>query len=287
MIKAGVIRMDSTERNTERSRSGLGDLLRDWRRIRGKSQFDLALDAGVSQRHVSFVESGRSVPSRQVLMRIADALDVPLRDRNALLTAAGYAALYADTGLDAPEMDSITRALRRVLQQHEPFPAVVLDRYWNVILTNEAAPKFFGQFVDIAARPAPRNLLHLMFDPDGMRPFIADWEATSDSLLARVRRETIGHTIDRETADLIAALLDYSLETPARPSRPAAQAPWSPVVPIGFVRADCTLRYFSMITTVGTPQTVAAQELRIECMYPADMETERRHLALMEGGEHA
>jgi transcriptional regulator with XRE-family HTH domain len=260
----------------------LGGLLRYWRNVRGKSQFDVALDTGISQRHISFIESGRSVPSRQSLLDIANGLDIPLRERNALLLAAGYAPIYAETPLDAPQMRSIMNALQRVLRQHEPFPAVVLDRYWNVIMTNEAAPAFFGRFIDMASRPKPRNLLHLMFDPKGMRPFIANWEALARSLFGRVYRESVGKVIDEKTRGLIAALLAY----------PDVQADWNrpedfsaatnlPVIPVCFSRKRLTLSYFSLISTVGTPQTISAQELRIECMYPADEATEIHHLQLM------
>ncbi|MCB8879453.1 helix-turn-helix transcriptional regulator [Acidisoma cellulosilytica] len=268
----------SAERVSASGQSEVGALLRTWREVRGKSQLDLALDTGVSQRHISFIESGRSSPSRQKLTEIAEGLDIPLRERNALLLAAGYAPIYSQSGLDAPEMASITTVLRRVLRQHEPFPAVVMDRYWNVVMTNDAAPRFFGTFIDMDARPKPRNLLHLMFDPDGMRPFIADWESVSQSLLARVYRESIGRVLDEKTKALLAALRAYAdvgQETLLSPS------PVLPMVPIGFVQDKRVLNYFSMITTVGTPQTIAAEELRIECMYPADEATEAYHSKLM------
>jgi transcriptional regulator with XRE-family HTH domain len=257
----------------------LGVLLRHWRDLRGKSQFDLSLDTGVSQRHISFIESGRSAPSRQTLLEIAQALDIPLRDRNTLLLAAGYAPIYSEGAWNGPEMQSVTGALERMLRQHEPFPAVVMDRYWDVLMTNEAAPRFFNCFIDMAARKTPRNLLHLMFDPNGMRPFIANWEAVAKSLFQRVYRESVGRVIDDRTRALLAALLAY----------PDVKTEWknpvelsaTPVIPIGFVRGDQVLSYFSMVTTVGTPQTIAAQELRIECMFPADAATEAHHRKMM------
>ena len=115
-------------------------------------------------------------------MDIAQALDIPFRDRNILLLAAGYAPIYSESAWNAPEMHSITGALERMLRQHEPFPAVVMDRYWNVLMANESAPRFFSCFIDMAARKSPRNLLHLMFDPKGMRPFIANWKDVAKSL---------------------------------------------------------------------------------------------------------
>lgn len=274
--------MPSDGQKPERPESALGKLLRYWRDIRGKSQFDLALDTGISQRHISFIESGRSIPSREKLMEIAEGLAVPLRERNTLLIAAGYAPIYSDDALDAPEMASITKALTRVLRQHEPFPAVVMDRYWNVVMTNDAAPVFFGRFIDMASRPRPRNLLHLMFDPNGMRPFIANWAAVSAGLLARVHHEAIGSVVDDRTAELVGALLSYSGADWESAQRVPTKAPLLPMIPIDFVKEGHALSYFSMVTTVGTPQTIAAQELRVECMYPADEATEIQHIKLMD-----
>src|SRR6202041_2600357 len=129
--------MNAVASEPKRAANPAGVLLRQWRDVRGKTQLDLSFDAGVSQRHISFIESGRSTPSRQMLLDLAQALDVPLRERNELLTAAGYAVLYPSQTLDAPAMNSINRALQRMLRQHEPFPAIVLDRHWNVLMTND------------------------------------------------------------------------------------------------------------------------------------------------------
>jgi transcriptional regulator with XRE-family HTH domain len=262
--------------NLKTSRSNeLGALLRHWRDQRGKSQFDLSLDTGLSQKQISFVESGRSAPNRKTLLVIARALDIPLRDRNTLLLAGGYAPLYSGSDWDSVEMKSVTEALKRILRQQEPFPAMVMDRYWNVLMMNECAPRFFNCFIDMTAREGPQNLLHLLFDPDGMRPFIVNWEDVARSLFERVYRESVGRVVDEKTKALVAALLAY----------PDVKSEWKnqvalsfiPVIPIGFMKDGEVLNYFSMVTTVGTPQTVAAQELRIECMFPADETTEIRH----------
>ncbi|MDB5621096.1 helix-turn-helix domain-containing protein [Tardiphaga sp.] len=260
----------------------LRTLLRHWRDLRGKSQFDLSLDTGVSQRHISFIEIGRSVPSRQMLIDIATALDIPLRDRNTLLLAGGYAPIYPDGAWDGPEMHSITKALERILRQHEPFPALVMDRYWNVLMTNRAAPRFFGRFTDLSARKSPRNMLHLMFDPEGIRPFVADWPTVAESLIQRVYRETVGRVVDDKIKELLTSLLAYPDVEPdwTQPKTTRVQSVM-PVIPIGFVKDGHVLNYFSMVTTLGTPQTVAAEELRIECMFPADEPTEARHAALL------
>src|SRR5665213_414074 len=230
----------------KRSSGDLGELLRHWRPLRGVTQFDLSSAAGVSQRHISFIESGRSSPSRQILVDLAQALDIPLRDRNGLLLAAGYAPLYSNGAWDETEMRSVKRALERMLRQHEPYPAVVMDRYWNVVMSNEAAPSFFNRFIDMSQRPQVRNLLHLMFDPAGMRPFIANWDDAAKGLLARVYRESVGRVVDERPRELLAGLLAY----------PDVKAEWKapkgpdamPVIPLSFVKNDEVLNYFSLVT---------------------------------------
>ena len=262
-----------------RTANELGALLRHWRDLRGKSQFDLSLDTGVSQKQISFVESGRSVPNRQTLSIIAQALDIPLRDRNTLLLAGGYAPIYSEGNWDSMEMKSVTDALKRILRQQEPFPAMVMDRYWNLLMTNECAPRFFNCFIDMAGREGPQNILHLLFDPKGMRPFVANWEGVAQGLFERVYRESVGRVVDEKTKALVAALFAYP-DVKSEWKNPVALS-FMPVIPIGFIKDSQVLNYFSMVTTVGTPQTVAAQELRIECMFPADEATEIHHASLM------
>ena len=244
----------------------LGELLRYWRQERGKSQLDLSLDTGISQRHLSFVESGRSAPSRDFLFTVSDALNIPLRERNVLLLASGYAPQYSEQNMDTEQMAIVTRAVNRMLEQHEPHPALVLDRYWNVVRTNQAAPRFFGSFVDLEARPKPRNLLDLMFDPAGMRPFVEEWEKVAAGLLQRVRREAVGQVVDVGLQKLLERLRKY----PGVAGLKSPLAPQSPVLPITFRRDSKRFSYFSLITTVGTPQCITAQELRVECMFPTD-----------------
>jgi transcriptional regulator with XRE-family HTH domain len=265
------------------SRGELGRLLRHWRDIRGKSQIELSLDTGVSQRHLSFIESGRSAPSRQTLVNVAQALDVPFRDRNELLVAAGFAPIYKEDAWNAEEMGSVTRALDRILHHHEPFPAIVMDRHWNVFMRNASALRFFGAFIDLAVHPGPRNMLHLMFDPAGMRPFIINWQEASKALIQRIHREAVGHTLDERTRELLTSLLAYDdIDRALRSIDPSASEPTLPMVPLSFQKDGHVLRYFSMITTVGTPQTITTQELRIESMFPADEATETAHRRLMD-----
>jgi transcriptional regulator with XRE-family HTH domain len=277
--------MTSSNPNLRPPTDDIGELLRYWREMRGKNQLDLSLDTGVSQRHLSFIENKRSVPSRQTLMDIAQALDIPFRDRNALLLAAGYAPLYSEGAWNSHEMKSITKALERMLTQHNPFPAVVMDRYWNVLMTNESAPRFFNCFIDMAARKGPRNILHLTFDPEGMRPFVANWENVAKTLIQRVHREAVGRLIDERTKELLAGLMAYpDVKADWKAPKVSSVVPITPdlpMIPISFAKGGQLLNYFSMVTTVGTPQTVAAQELRIETMFPADEATERAHVKMI------
>jgi len=262
-------------------RADVGDLLRHWRAVRGRSQLDLSLEAGISQRHISFIESGRSAPGRQTLMQIAQALQVPLRERNALLLAAGFAPLYSEAPWDAAEMQGIEKALRRMLRQQEPFPAVVMDRHWNVLMTNDAAPRFFNRFVDLSRRDPPRNLLHLMFDPAGLRPFIANWDDVGRSLIQRVHRESTERVVDLQTAALLSGLLAYPGIDPAWKHTRAllvdTAASALPVVPIDFAYDGAAMSLFSLVTTVGTPQAAAPQELRLETMFPVDDASEQAY----------
>jgi len=156
-----------------------------------------------------------------------------------------------------------------------------MDRYWNVLMANESAPRFFNCFIDVAARKGPRNLLHLIFDPDGMRPFVANWESTAKGLYERIRREYVRRVIDEGAKERLTALLAY----------PDVKTEWQtpitssaiPAIPLSFIKDDRLLNYFSVVTTVGTPQTIAAQELRIECMFPADEATEIHHAKMIGG----
>ena len=271
--------MSATHGHLAKMPNELGAQLRAWRGTRGKSQLDLSLDTGISQRQISFIESGRSTPGRHNLLHLADALDVPFRERNTLLLAAGYAPIYAEGGIDDPEMKGVADALKRMLVQHEPFPAVVMDRYWNVLMTNDATQGFFNCFIDMAAREKPRNLLHLMFDPTGLRPFIPNWEETAKSLMARVFRESVGRVIDTRTKAMIDALLAYPQVDDAWKVSTTADS--TPVIPLSFIKDGQILRFFSLVTTVGTAQTITTQELRLECMFPLDKATELEYATLM------
>ena len=250
----------------------MGGLLRHWRAIRRLSQLALALEASTTARHLSFIESGRSQPSPEMVLRLARALDVPIRERNQLLLAAGYAPLYREAGLGSAQAVQVRAALGRMLAAHEPFPAVVMDRHWNVVTANSAADAFFGWLLGEREAGEPANVIRLMFDPGGLRPFVANWEAAAEALIQRVHREAVGGVPDPETLTLLAEALAY----PGVPSRwlaPDFRTPPLPIVPVNFDKDGLALSYFSTVTTLGTPQDAMLQEIRLESFFPANEAT--------------
>ena len=255
----------------------LGRILKTWRGMRGLSQIELSLDTGISQRHLSFIESGRSAPTRQTLMVVADGLRMPYRERNQLLLAAGYAPIYTEESWDAASFAIVRHALEGMLAQHEPFPALVMDRYWNVVMANEATRTMLGSFVDLDRWSRPRNILQMIFDPQCLRPFVADWERFSAAMLQRVRREAVGGVIDEGTQALIDSLKAYPDVAEALSD---GDAPELPVIPFTLTDPSHRLSYFSLVTTVGSPRSPSPQELRVECMVPVDEATKAWHLTL-------
>ena len=254
------------------ARVDLGDLLRHWRRLRGKSQLDLAGDARTTARYVSFVETGRSQPSRQMVIRLARALDVPLRERNGLLLAAGYAPLYAASKLGGPELDRVRLALGSMLSKHEPFPAVVMDRAWNVLQANDGAQRLFGELLAPEPLPEPANVLDLMIQPGPVRDAVLNWEAVVPELLERCRREAIGGVIDPATAERLEGFRSRPDVAPLI-DQAAAAKPTLPVIDVAFAFGSCRLSFFSVVSTIGTPTDITAQELRIEAFFPSDAAT--------------
>jgi transcriptional regulator with XRE-family HTH domain len=255
----------------------VGVLLQFWRKSRRLSQLALASEAGVSPRHLCFLETGRAKPSRDMVLLLAEALDVPLRERNTLLLAAGLAPEYTESRLDAPSLEVVRRALDAILEQHEPFPAVVMDRHWEIVRTNRAAAGLFGFLLEGQPLTAATNVLRLMFDPSGVRPFVANWEAVAESLARRVHREAVGGVKDAATERLLAEIRAYP-GVPAvwRRAASALGSPLLPVVPVNFEKDTRAYRFFSTVTTLGTPQDITVQEIRIECFFPADERTRER-----------
>jgi transcriptional regulator with XRE-family HTH domain len=268
-----MARMTQLQPPSRRS-SPLGTLLQHWRQVRRMSQLALAIEADVSPRHICFIETGRARASREMVLLLASALDVPLREQNALLLAAGYAPAYRETDLGSPELGAVRTALQAILRQQEPHPAVVMNRSWDILTSNDAASRFFGFLLDPAPASGPANVIRMMFDPKGLRPFVVNWEEVAEALIMRVHREAVGGAPDEATARLLEEVLAFP-GVPRRWQRLSLERPLMPVIPVTFRKSSKTFAYFSTVTTLGTAQDVTLQELRIECFFPLDAETER------------
>lgn len=248
-------------------------LLRAWRRKRRLSQLHLALSSGVSQRHVSFLESGRSSPSRNMILQLSETLEVPLRDRNTWLVAAGFAPLFQTRLLDDPQMIQVMSAVRMMLSAHEPFPAVAIDRAWNVRMSNPSFDRLGAMLGDdVWARVGgdQRNLMRLFFHPEGIRPFVTNWAAVGPLVWMRAQREaeTLAGLEMKAVLDDLAPLQDRDILWSA------ADAALLPVMPFNMRIKDLNISMFAVVATFGTAQDVTADELRIEILFPADSETE-------------
>jgi transcriptional regulator with XRE-family HTH domain len=234
---------------------------------------ELALRSGFSPRHVSFIETGRTQPSRHALLTLAETLDIPLRERNRLLEAAGYAAVYRHTALEAQEMTHVRGVLQFILERHTPYAAVVHDRYTNCVMGNAAATNLVAALVEPQLFIKPVNYLRITFHPQGARRWILNWDEVARHLLARADRELGGTTDDPAAVALLREIHGYAgtLALPDGPRRPVEDM----LLPIHIRKDDIELRVFSTIMTLGTPQDVTLQELRIETFFPADEASER------------
>jgi transcriptional regulator with XRE-family HTH domain len=252
----------------------VGPLLKQWREQRRLSQLDLAGEAGISTRHLSFVETGRAQPSREVLLLLSEVLEVPVRSRNELLTAAGYAPAYRETALDAPELTDVRRALEFVLRQQNPYPVIVVDRLWNVIMTNEAMGALLGRLLgaEAAQIAGPPNAMRLVFHPHGLRPAIVNWEATASALIQWLHRDVL-RTGDADIRGLIDEVLSYP-DVPRKWRMLNVEASTAPFLAIQFRKDNTEWRFFTILASLGTPYDVTLHELRIECFLPADAATD-------------
>ena len=251
---------------------GVGDLLRDWRQRRRLSQLDLSNEAAVSARHLSFVETGRSKPSRELVLHLAEHLDVPLRERNSLLMAAGYAPVYRERSLDDAEMDPVRGALDMILAGHEPYPAVIVDRLWNLVTANTAALSLFATGVAEHLLEPPVNVVRLGVHPDGLAPRTHNLAEFSEHLLLRLQRQ-LAVSPDAELQALYDEVLTYPGVTPQSPV--VADPTTLLFVPMQFVAVDGReLSMFSTLATFGTALDITLAELSIESFFPADAATE-------------
>ncbi len=254
----------------------LGPLLRGWRNSRRRSQMDLALQVGVSPRHLSFIETGKARPSPAVLLALADGLDVPLRERNALLLAAGYAPRFAERPLADTEMAPVQAALQRLLDAHQPYPGLVLDRQWNVVLANGAA-QALAALLPLALLGPPLNVFRASLHPQGLAAHtcnFADWAA---SLLARLQRLAL-LSADPAVDALLHEVLAYpnvqALRGAADGREPGHAAAASLLLPCVLDLPQGRVSLFTTLTTFGTPRDITLDELCVELFYPADAASE-------------
>ena len=263
------------------ARDPFGVHLRHWRTRRRLSQLDLAQEAEVSTRHLSYVETGRAAPSREMVLRLAERLDVPLRERNALLVAAGFAPMYRQRSLDDPAMASARRAVDLVLKGHEPFPALAVDRHWNLVAHNALVPMLMAGAAPELVKP-PINVLRLSLHPDGLASRIANLAQWRTHLLERLQQQIAA------TGDTVLQALHDELEAYPMPQvshdTPAVDTDLSGVVvPFQLATPNGVLSFISTTTIFGTPVDVTLQELAVESFFPADAQTAAALAALASG----
>ena len=245
----------------------IGDLLREWRQHRRLSQLALALDAGISTKHLSFLETGRSRPSRDMLLHLAELLGVPLRERNALLQAAGFAALYPQHALSDPEMHAARQAMETILAAHDPYPALAVDRHWTIVAANQATHRLLAATVAPHLLAPPANALRASLHPEGLAPHIANLPTWRGHILARLRQQ-IAATADPVLSELLQELAAY----PGGTEHPTPTESGL-VVPLQLRLGDQILSLFGTITVFGTPVDITLAELALEAFYPADEAT--------------
>lgn len=259
-----------------RGMPSFGQLLREWRDLRKRSQMDLALEAGVSQRHLSFLESNRSQPSRVMVLLLADALEVPLRERNMWLLAAGFASVFQQRTLQDDEMAAVREALHLTLKHHEPYPAMVVNKQWDMLMCNVPSDRFLTllgqpdevwQRVDASGR---RNVMRMTFHPEGLQPRLKNWQQVAGMMLNRLHREVAADPTHEALRQLLADVSQF----------PGVDEKWRnqdwlstmppPIFPMEYALGEFTLKVFSMVSTFGTALDITAEELRVETFFPAD-----------------
>jgi transcriptional regulator with XRE-family HTH domain len=255
----------------------VGDLLRGWRSRRAMSQADLAFEAGISIKHLSHVETGKAVASREILLRLAAALGLSLRDRNALLEAGGFARQYGERNLSAPELAEARRAIDLLLKRHEPFPAIVTDRQWNVLQANRAATRLMTRLLGTERMSRPLNHMKMFLAPDELRPFVENWPEVAAALMVRARHEAMAAPLDLALQSTWRELT--KLPDVTAPQLDENEAPGA-LCEVGLRKGELFIGLIGAVLTLGTPQDVTLQELRVEMFMPADAASEAALTAL-------
>ena len=256
-----------------------GNLLKHHRKLRNFSQLDLALASDVSQRHISFLESGRANPSQEMILQLATVLDISLREQNVMLTTAGFAPIYSESDLSSPEFEPIRKALDYILLSQTHLPVLIMDRYWNLIQSNPVSQRLINWLInsdDLHNRfyiDGKINLMRLMLHPQGLKPFVANWEETANHLIKRVYREAIADNNNEQPKQLYQEFMTYP-DIPQSWKLSHAQTWQMPLLTVNFLKDGLNFNFFSAIATLGTPQDIMLQELRIETLFPADVITQ-------------
>lgn len=259
-------------RSTAAALDSFGDLLRYWRGKRGYSQLELAGEAAISQRHLSFLESGRSRPSREMVLKLGRVLDIPLRQRNLMLSAAGFAAAYGERNLTDPELREVKQALDFMLAQAEPFPALVVDRLWNRVMANGATDVMMEWLTGTPVQHhagGEVNVIQAMLHPQALRPYVANWREVAGDAIHWIHREALAEGPAGPAHELLEQLLAIE-DIPSDWRTPNLEARGLPFLPLVLKRDGTELRLFTTITTLGTPHDVTLHELRMESFFPAD-----------------
>ena len=262
---------------TSPQNAGFTSALKSWRHIRKLSQLELALQADVSQRHLSWLETGKSKPSRNMIIRLADSLDIPNRDRNRLLNMAGFAPIYSESALGEPARHMVEDVLIKMLENHNPYPAIVVDRLWNLKMKNSAADQLFAllgnpnELLERIGGDGQFNIARLTLHPLGLRQFITNWTDIVTPFYTRLKREALTQhdPAANELIDSMAEFVESDLD------EQAYDAPLTPILPLNYNFNGVELSLVSVISTFGSAQDVTANELRIESFYPADERTNR------------
>ena len=253
--------------------ASFGRLLRHWRTTRRMSQLGLATEAGISTRHLSFLETGRAQPSREMVQLLAGMLDVPLLERNALLVSAGYAPVYGERPLAAPELAHVRRALEYTLRQQEPYPALVMNGQFDIVMRNDASRRIFEVFRGPVRDDQTINGIRTVFDPNGLRPYIANWDEMAECMLQSLQRE-IALTASAELVQLRDELLSYP-GVPSRLGGLTASVGEPPLINLHLRKGNLSLAFFSAVTFLSRARDITLHDLKVECFFPADSVTEQ------------
>ncbi|MGX1165188.1 transcriptional regulator with XRE-family HTH domain [Bradyrhizobium sp. USDA 372] len=268
--------MDTRAFRRLRPANPVGDLLRGWRTRRSLSQAELAFEAGISIKHLSYVETGKAAASRDILLQLASALDLSLRDRNALLEAGGFARQYGERDLSAPELAEARRAIDLLLSRHEPFPAIVTDRRWNVMQANRAASRLMSMLLGPERMQRPLNHMRMFLAPDELKPFVENWPIVAAALLARARHEAMAAPLDEALQSTWRELM----RLPQLPAPTEDNSVPGPLCEVCLRKGDVGIGLVGAVLTLGTPQDVTLQELRVEMFMPVDAASEGALVAL-------